>query len=140
MPVLMSSRSTDVQGGFGGWQGRKLQTGDLLPVGKKNLKQLKTRGVLLPILNQEVQYWLALRRNNLHHRFRMPFSLAGWKITADSNRMGFRLEGDTLIRRESGDLLSHGVFPGTIQYHRTVSQSFWRLKRRQPVDIHALPV
>lgn len=115
VPALMSSRATDVQGGFGGWQGRKLQNGDLLPIGKKNPKQLKTRGVLLPVLNQEVRVLVGPEAEQFEPSVQDAFFSHGWKITADSNRMGFRLEGDTLVRRESGDLLSHGVFPGTIQ-------------------------
>jgi len=115
VPVLMGSRATDVQGGFGGWQGRKLQTGDLLPIGKKNPKQLKTRGVLLPVLNQVVRVLAGPEAEQFEPSVQDAFFSQGWKITADCNRMGFRLEGDNLARRESGDLLSHGVFPGTIQ-------------------------
>ncbi len=115
VPVLMGARSTDLQGGFGGWSGRKLQSGDLLPVGKKNPKQLKTRGVLLPELNQAIRVLAGPEVTQFDSAAQDAFFSHGWKITADSNRMGFRLEGDTLVRSESADLLSHGVFPGTIQ-------------------------
>src|SRR5438094_343670 len=37
------------------------------------------------------------------------------RVTADSDRMGARLEGSDLQRTEPGDLLSEAVAPGTIQ-------------------------
>ncbi len=104
-----------MQGEFGGWQGRKLQNCDLLPIGKKNPKQLKTRGVLLPVLNQEIRVLAGPECEQFDSATQSAFFHHGWKVTADSNRMGFRLEGDILTRTESADLLSHGVFPGVIQ-------------------------
>ena len=115
VPVLMGSKSTDVQGAFGGWEGRKLQNGDLLPVGKKHPKQLKNRGVLLPVLNQVIRVLAGPEMEQISSATQDAFFNHGWKVTADSNRMGFRLEGETLRRTESADLLSHGVFPGVIQ-------------------------
>jgi allophanate hydrolase subunit 2 len=40
---------------------------------------------------------------------------ASWKVSSQSNRMGYRLEGPTLARQDSGELSSHAVFPGVIQ-------------------------
>lgn len=115
VPALMGSRSTDVQGGFGGLEGRKLQAGDLLPIGKKNPKQLKNRGVLLPVLNHEIRVLAGPEVEQFSAQAQDAFFTHGWKVTADCNRMGFRLEGDELTRTETADLLSHGVFPGVIQ-------------------------
>jgi allophanate hydrolase subunit 2 len=38
-----------------------------------------------------------------------------WRVTPNSNRMGYRLAGSVLERNETIDLLSHAVMPGTIQ-------------------------
>jgi len=38
-----------------------------------------------------------------------------WLVTPNSNRMGYRLSGTTLVRESGADLLSHAVLPGTIQ-------------------------
>src|SRR6185369_3291659 len=38
-----------------------------------------------------------------------------WLVTPNSNRMGYRLAGTPLERKQKSDLLSHGVLPGTIQ-------------------------
>jgi 5-oxoprolinase (ATP-hydrolysing) subunit C len=38
-----------------------------------------------------------------------------WKVSPQSNRMGFRLEGPALTRVAQHELKSHAVFPGVIQ-------------------------
>ena len=38
-----------------------------------------------------------------------------WLVTANSNRMGYRLAGVELVRERPAELLSHAVLPGTIQ-------------------------
>ncbi|MBU2409536.1 MAG: allophanate hydrolase, partial [Gammaproteobacteria bacterium] len=38
-----------------------------------------------------------------------------WQITPQSNRMGSRLKGRELQRKQLGDMLSSAVIPGTIQ-------------------------
>jgi allophanate hydrolase subunit 2 len=40
---------------------------------------------------------------------------ASWKVTHQSNRMGYRLQGPALLRRATEELKSHAVFPGAIQ-------------------------
>lgn len=40
---------------------------------------------------------------------------AEWIVTPNSNRMGYRLSGPTLIPHETKELLSHAVLPGTVQ-------------------------
>lgn len=115
VPVLMDARATDVQSGFGGWQGRKLEAGDRLPVGKQNPEQRKSHGILLPVLNQEIHVLAGPEVDQFDAEAQNAFFSHGWKVKTDSNRMGFRLEGDTLVRQETVDLLSHGVFPGVIQ-------------------------
>src|SRR5690606_4516712 len=38
-----------------------------------------------------------------------------WMVGPDSNRIGYRLEGDTLTFSVREELLSHGIVPGVIQ-------------------------
>jgi allophanate hydrolase subunit 2 len=38
-----------------------------------------------------------------------------WKITAESDRYGYRLAGEPLRRIEAVDIRSHGIVPGVIQ-------------------------
>jgi len=43
------------------------------------------------------------------------FWRTGWTLSAQSNRMGYRLQGRQLHRPGGRELLSHAVLPGTIQ-------------------------
>ena len=38
-----------------------------------------------------------------------------WKLSPQSNRMGYRLQGRQLHRKATRDLLSHGLVPGVVQ-------------------------
>jgi antagonist of KipI len=40
---------------------------------------------------------------------------ATWRVSQDSNRMGFRLTGPALVRRSAGELLSEPTCLGTVQ-------------------------
>jgi antagonist of KipI len=46
---------------------------------------------------------------------RRAFFDATWKVTPDSNRMGFRLAGPVLARSEAGEILSEPTCLGTVQ-------------------------
>ena len=46
---------------------------------------------------------------------RRAFFEATWKVTPDSNRMGFRLAGPVLARAEAGEILSEPACLGTVQ-------------------------
>lgn len=48
-------------------------------------------------------------------RARETFWSQRWTVTANSDRMGYRMRGMALERKSEGDLLSHAVLPGTIQ-------------------------
>jgi antagonist of KipI len=46
---------------------------------------------------------------------RRAFFEATWKVTPDSNRMGFRLAGPVLARAEASEILSEPTCLGTVQ-------------------------
>jgi allophanate hydrolase subunit 2 len=46
---------------------------------------------------------------------RRAFFDAVWKVTPDSNRMGFRLAGPVLARAEAGELISEPACYGSVQ-------------------------
>ncbi|MET3497405.1 biotin-dependent carboxyltransferase family protein [Variovorax boronicumulans] len=124
-PVL-GSRSTDLKAGFGGHEGRALRKGDKLPLGASRLdaaqRARKPFGLRGPDWGaEEADGAIALRV--LPGPEFEQFTLAArdllwgerWRITSQSNRMGSRLAGTELKRKQAGDMLSSGVIPGTIQ-------------------------
>ncbi|MGJ7570822.1 biotin-dependent carboxyltransferase family protein [Variovorax sp. RB2P76] len=126
VPQILGSRSTDLKAGFGGHEGRALRKGDRLALGASRLdaaqRERRAFGLRGPDWGaEEADGAIALRV--LPGPEFEQFTLAAreqlrserWRITPQSNRMGSRLAGAELKRKRSGDMLSSGVIPGTIQ-------------------------
>ncbi|MET3395158.1 biotin-dependent carboxylase-like uncharacterized protein [Variovorax sp. 1140] len=126
VPPVLGSRSTDLKAGFGGLQGRALRKGDRLPTGVSALdaaqRERRPFGIRGPDWGPAEDDGAIALRVLPGPEFEL-FTLAAreqlwgerWRITPQSNRMGNRLEGAELKRKRSGDMLSSGVIPGTIQ-------------------------
>ncbi|WP_418120892.1 biotin-dependent carboxyltransferase family protein [Variovorax sp. NFACC29] len=125
VPAVLGSRSTDLKAGFGGHEGRALRKGDRLPTGASRLdaaQRHRAFGVRGPDWGPGEDDGAISLRVLPGPEFEL-FTLAAreqlwgerWRITPQSNRMGSRLEGAELKRKRSGDMLSSGVIPGTIQ-------------------------
>jgi len=126
VPPVLGSRSTDLKAGFGGLQGRALRKGDRLPTGIAMLdaaqRERRPFGIRGPDWGPAEDDGAIALRVLPGPEFEL-FTLAAreqlwgerWRITPQSNRMGSRLEGAELRRKRSGDMLSSGVIPGTIQ-------------------------
>jgi antagonist of KipI len=125
VPVVLGSRSTDLRGNFGGYQGRALRDGDALPLG---------RAKKLPPKKRTVSQWsaptgwtstarvhavLRIVRGTDWNRFlsraHTTLTTRSFAVTAASDRMGARLDGPPLVRMHTSDLLSEAVAPGTLQ-------------------------
>ncbi len=127
VPEIMGSRSTDLKSGFGGLNGRGLQRGDMLPLGKNGTDLSKTNGLgLCPsercVFREEVEAGCVTLRvlpAAQWHQFQesslTSFLNTTYRITPQSNRQGYRLEGEALNLIDPLNLLSHGIVSGTIQ-------------------------
>lgn len=116
VPLVLGSRSTDMKSGFGGFYGRALQSDDALPVGRfssppKNIpygiRPLAPSHVLRALPGPDYDSFTP----EAHQRFWMQ----PWGISHQSNRMGMRLNGQTLALNKPLSLLSAGVLPGDVQ-------------------------
>lgn len=143
VPVL-GSRSTDIGAGFGGLGGRKLRDGDRLPTRPAAARLGRAMAVDAPAFGVKAPQWcrfaelahepvrrgkhaagaeratsIRVLRGPEYDTFgdeaRTAFWSDEWCVTPNSNRMGYRLAGTTLEREREAELLSHAVFPGTIQ-------------------------
>ncbi|EJM97294.1 biotin-dependent carboxyltransferase family protein [Herbaspirillum sp. YR522] len=128
VPSVLGSRSTDLKACFGGHQGRPLRKGDRLAVGPV---QHRVTGPAFGVRSPRWSGLAASRDDSSRHvtlrtlpgpefeqftgAAREAIWASTWRVTPNSNRMGYRLEGAELKRRHSRDMLSHGVVPGTIQ-------------------------
>lgn len=125
VPVVLASRSTQLRGGFGGWQGRPLRQNDQLPlcnpycvdeVGLVPPAQALARDVeglgdnTIAIRAIPATDYALFAKRSLEE-----FSTIGWQITAQSDRVGYRLKGGALRMTQAVELRSYGVVPGIIQ-------------------------
>lgn len=133
VPLVMGSRSTDVKGRFGGHEGRALRRGDQLTVfprfslpGKAGPAALlaapdygQGSGLenFLPGHTVPVRVLPAAEYEWLDANGEDDFWSADWKVSSESNRMGYRFIGPELslhpgLERE---MLSHGIVNGVVQ-------------------------
>ena len=123
VPEVLGSRSTQLRGSFGGQQGRALKQGDVLNAGAPGLQRDVDFGVVPPAvaLPLQVDGLAAIRvlpaaeYLNYQPASRDAFWAGTWKITAQSDRYGFRLQGEPLLPMAPMEIRSHGIVPGVIQ-------------------------
>lgn len=123
VPEVLGSRSTQLRGNFGGQLGRALRQGDVLQACKPGLRPDVDFGVVPPAsqLPFEVDGIPAIRvlpaaeYLGFQSASRDAFWASTWKITAQSDRYGFRLSGEPLLPIAPMEIRSHGIVPGVIQ-------------------------
>lgn len=128
LPEVLGSQSTYLRGKLGGFQGRALQKGDVLPLNVS----FKEEGQ--PALAEDLQKMAIYLSSSLAFNPRARLRVMrgphtelftdeaiqnlfneDYRIGNDSDRMGYRLNGPTLPVRENRQLLSEGATFGTIQ-------------------------
>jgi antagonist of KipI len=141
VPVVLSSRSTDLRGKFGGHQGRALRDGDALPLGTTDRLKERRFTNRRPNKNGDLEIatpwisdwsaaanWTTIAHDNAVLRIvtgnswncftpeaQQSFLSTAFSVAPESDRMGARLDGPKLDRVEEADLLSEAVAPGTVQ-------------------------
>ena len=119
VPLVMGSRSTYLPGAFGGYEGRRLQEGDRLPVGRE--PALPASGRLNIPLTADPASDLAVRvtRGPQWERFggdvRERFFASRYSVSPSSDRMGYRLEGPAVPPQEAATFPSDAACPGALQ-------------------------
>ncbi|HEY9152346.1 MAG TPA: biotin-dependent carboxyltransferase family protein [Anaerolineales bacterium] len=119
---ILDSRSTYLRGHFGGREGRLLQSGDPLNIGTPqfSLADLSARTWMedaRPAYNESptIEIILGPQAENFDSKSIETFLSSSYRVSATSDRMGYRLEGGTLTHLHSRDLISEGMIVGSIQ-------------------------
>lgn len=128
VPEMMGSRSTSLRGGFGGFEGRVLQAGDVLATGPCPALPLPVGGLGVQPPAQAMagafpcdpDGTLLLRavpagEYALFEADRERFWRQPWKISAQSNRTGYRLSGEPILPQSTVEMRSYGLVPGVVQ-------------------------
>ncbi|EHA15093.1 biotin-dependent carboxyltransferase family protein [Halomonas sp. HAL1] len=117
---IMESRSTDLKGKFGGFQGRMLQPKDRLQGLKNENKEMHSLGIIPPYLypKEEViklRMIAGLELAYLDEEQQKNLFSTEWIISRQSNRVGCLLEGNSINFETPIEMLSHGLLPGLVQ-------------------------
>jgi antagonist of KipI len=131
LPLVLSSRSTDLRASFGGFNGRVLRDGDELALGPNSEG---ARTLIDKLREEKIARWkpphdwsspakrapvLRFMRGADWERFSdstlQRFTSDPFVVSPDSDRMGVRFEGPELRRKDNVDLVSEAVAPGTVQ-------------------------
>ncbi|MCA1059834.1 biotin-dependent carboxyltransferase family protein [Rossellomorea aquimaris] len=135
--TVMNSRSTYVRAGIGGVKGRPLKAGDTLQPGTVSEESANMVEYLLPYVENsnftEIDWSISSEFISSYHQkkairvipgtefdlfteeSREQFFNKPFKVSSQSDRMGYRLEGPSLHLEEEFDLISEAVVFGTIQ-------------------------
>jgi biotin-dependent carboxylase-like uncharacterized protein len=114
----LGSASTYTRGGFGGFDGRALRTGDLLRLVRAGATDRGELGVAEPppsgreqpirvVLGPQQDYFTAAALESLVSD--------EFVVSKQSDRMGMRLDGPTLAHRDGYNIVSDGIATGAIQ-------------------------
>lgn len=116
-PRLLGSRSTCLRAGFGGFRGRALVAGDRLAVSATREGQPDRR--IIPPTDQEgpIRIVPGPQTEWFGDAGLQALCAAVWRVTAECDRMGMRLDGPALPFAPGyrTDILSDGIIPGAIQ-------------------------
>lgn len=124
VPLVLGSRSTHLRNGFGGLEGRQLAKGDRLALGSTAATHALDFGVVppqvaLPLSSSEGALTIRIIRGADFEIFprtaQHGFLHSEWKITPQSDRGGYRLQGEPLLLESATELRSYGVVPGIVQ-------------------------
>jgi antagonist of KipI len=138
VPLVMESRSTYVRGGIGGYQGRTLQKGDILKCNPNRrhypsdvAKFLRTQiwsgsfktvnwtvsSLIKPVYKKDpqIRFMKGPQFDQFTERSIEEFLSEKYKVTPNSDRMGYRLSAKALKLNTAVELLSEAVTMGTIQ-------------------------
>lgn len=120
VPVVMGSRSTHLRSRVGGFHGRKLAAGDLveLRAGRARLPFLRARRLPPPDYEKDdgVLRVVPGPQDGLFTREGLEtFLRSEYTVTAESDRMGCRLDGPAVAAAGGTDILSDGTVFGAVQ-------------------------
>ena len=126
VPLVLGSRSTQLRGELGGLHGRSLQPGDILPCGTPDpsagIGELGTEPADIALARPNAPADVTVVRVVIAGEYDMYdraaqdlFWRSDWKVTPQSNRYGYRLQGSAVMPIAPIEKRSHGIVPGVVQ-------------------------
>lgn len=118
LPEIYASQSTNIAGGFGGFEGRALTAGDLVPLRLGDVDVRREQMCKAPVSfasDEPIRVVLGPQDDYFSDVGIETFLTETYQISADSNRMGARLEGPPVAHEKGADINSDGIVTGAIQ-------------------------
>jgi len=120
VPLVLGSRSTYARGGFGGFQGRQLKVGDVIEVHKPKIfpkSVFLTPQEFVPSYSNKwmIEVVLGPQSNCFTEQGIDTFLSNIYTVTAESDRMGYRLDGSKVEQKDSFEMVSDAIPIGAVQ-------------------------
>ena len=118
IPPVLGSASTYVRGAIGGFHGRRLQAGDIVPL---KLTAVNVRGerelpqALDLALDQPIRVVLGPQADYFTDDAMKTFLASEYTVSPQADRMGYRLAGPVIAHAQGYDIVSDGIVTGAIQ-------------------------
>ena len=121
---VMQSASTYLRAGIGGYKGRALKKGDVLPLKKtisidewdKPIKwSAKRFSHSQDMMPKTIRVIKGLQYDAFTEDSQLSFEEKEYTVMPESDRMGYRLDGENLSLKEQREFISEAVSFGTIQ-------------------------
>ncbi|SDR63180.1 biotin-dependent carboxylase uncharacterized domain-containing protein [Rhizobiales bacterium GAS191] len=112
---VYGSLSVSARAGLGSPYPRPLRAGDKLEVGTAQRNDLERRCKLTPATNGPIRVVLGPQDDAMTPEAVALFLATEWRISAKSDRMGYRLEGPRLAHGNGFNIVSDGNVAGSIQ-------------------------
>jgi len=123
VPLVLGSRSTFLRGEFGGFHGRPIRVGDVVPLTALSVEQLRCVGNFVPRSSQtvlpsavsHVRVMFGPQDHFFPKESLRVFCTSEYYVTTDADRMGCRLHGEVLRQDAQANTISDGVALGSVQ-------------------------
>jgi antagonist of KipI len=134
VPEVMGSKSTYLRAGIGGYEGRAIESGDRLSFGKMSEQSIRlferffdsapyselewfASPEFIPFLREDesVRVIKGRQYDDFTEKSKSMIFSEPYKITPQSDRMGYRMEGPKLSLENKAEMISEAVTFGTIQ-------------------------
>lgn len=119
VPEIMGSKSTFIRGSLGGHKGRKLNSGDEIPLGDRPIDNtgsyLPKESIPVYSKDNTIRVIFGPQDDYFTDEAKEIFLNSQYTITTEADRMGYRLDGPKIQHREGPDIISDGIVFGSIQ-------------------------
>lgn len=115
LPKELGSYATHTRSSMGGFKGRVLKAGDILPVKEKTVEHHFSKTTKELDEGNEIRFIPGQQHDRFDAENKKKFTTNEYTVTKDSDRMGCRLDGAAVKSSDDADILSEPTQFGSIQ-------------------------